>query len=37
MENIQDIMQEFADEFGVEMEADQEVQRFVIDTDAKAE
>lgn len=37
MEESMEIMQEFADEFGVEMETDQEVQRFVIDTDAKAE
>lgn len=37
MEDVRDIMQDFADEFGVEMEADQEEQRFVIDSDTKAE
>lgn len=37
METIQDIMQEFIDEFDVETEADQEEQRFVIDSDTKAE
>lgn len=37
MEDIQDIMQEFADEFGVYAEADRDDQCFVIDSDAKAE
>lgn len=37
MEDIQDIMQEFADEFGGYAEADQDDQRFVIDNDSKAE
>lgn len=37
MEDIQDIMQEFTDEFSMYAEADQEDQRFVIDSDAKAE